>query len=151
MMGIKSRSEYLSGWRGMLAAVVGAARAPLLTLCTTVLLRMDAADATAAAAPMSSQHDAPAPVDHVVYTVCGLHTGLQMRLVTSLFHELCLLDYLTADVIILDRLDQVAWRGVELTGAEGPTPREKHTLTALSGGRLLLFGGALRCGCASVC
>jgi hypothetical protein len=60
-------------------------------------------------------------------------------------HALCVVDHSTADVVILDRQDQVAWRGVEVRGAEGPTPREKHTLTALSGGRLLLFGGALRC------
>lgn len=54
-------------------------------------------------------------------------------------HVLCVA---LADVVILDRQDQVAWRGVEVTGPQGPSPREKHTLTALSGGRLLLFGGA---------
>jgi hypothetical protein len=43
-------------------------------------------------------------------------------------------------VVILDRRDRVAWRGVE-TASPPPAPREKHTLTALSGGRLLLFGG----------
>lgn len=78
-----------------------------------------------------------------------LTTRLQMRLMTSQFHALCVVDHSTADVVILDRQDQVAWRGVEVRGAEGPTPREKHTLTALSGGRLLLFGGALRCCSAS--
>lgn len=49
-----------------------------------------------------------------------------------------------ADVVILDRQDKVAWRGVELASL-APAPREKHSLTALSGGRLLLFGGG-RCG-----
>lgn len=48
---------------------------------------------------------------------------------------------IAADVVILDRQDRVAWRGVEVATA-GPSAREKHTLTALSGGRLLLFGGA---------
>ncbi|KAI3436230.1 hypothetical protein D9Q98_002284 [Chlorella vulgaris] len=48
-------------------------------------------------------------------------------------------EYLS-DVVILDRHDRVAWRGVEVASPP-PAPREKHTLTALSGGRLLLFGG----------
>ena len=55
-------------------------------------------------------------------------------------------DYLS-DVLVLDRsADKVAWRGVEAGGA-GPQPagREKHTLTALSNGRMLLFGGARVC------
>ena len=35
------------------------------------------------------------------------------------------------------------WRQMELPPEElGPGPREYHTLTALSGGRLLVFGGA---------
>ena len=47
-----------------------------------------------------------------------------------------------ADLAILDRqADRLAWRAVD-SASEGPRPREKHTLTALSGGRLLLFGGA---------
>ncbi|KAL4458993.1 hypothetical protein ABPG75_013858 [Micractinium tetrahymenae] len=48
-------------------------------------------------------------------------------------------EYLS-DVVILERHDRVAWRGVE-PASPGPSPREKHTLTALAGGRLLLFGG----------
>ena len=46
-------------------------------------------------------------------------------------------------MVILDRQpDRVVWRGVELApDSEAPLPREKHTLTALSGGRLLMFGG----------
>lgn len=53
-------------------------------------------------------------------------------------------DYLS-DVLVLDRsADKVAWRGVEAAGGAGAQPagREKHSLTALSGGRMLLFGGA---------
>jgi hypothetical protein len=45
------------------------------------------------------------------------------------------------DVVILDRQERVAWRDVELASPP-PAPREKHTLTALAGGRLLMFGGA---------
>ncbi|KAL4431596.1 hypothetical protein ABPG77_001438 [Micractinium sp. CCAP 211/92] len=48
-------------------------------------------------------------------------------------------EYLS-DVVILERHDRVAWRGVE-PASLGPAPREKHTLTALAGGRLFLFGG----------
>ncbi len=44
------------------------------------------------------------------------------------------------DIAILDRQDRVAWRGVEMA-SHSPAPREKHTLTPLSGGRLLMFGG----------
>ena len=48
-----------------------------------------------------------------------------------------------ADVVVMDRqVDRVAWKSVEgVAEGEGPLPREKHTLTALSGGRLFLFGG----------
>ena len=35
------------------------------------------------------------------------------------------------------------WRAPPVAGEEAPAPREFHTLSALSGGRLLLFGGAL--------
>jgi len=47
---------------------------------------------------------------------------------------------LPTDIAILDRQDRVAWRGVEMA-SHSPAPREKHTLTPLSGGRLLMFGG----------
>lgn len=36
----------------------------------------------------------------------------------------------------------MAWRGVEMA-SHSPSAREKHTLTPLSGGRLLMFGGAV--------
>ncbi len=47
-------------------------------------------------------------------------------------------------MVVLDRQpDRVSWKSVEgVAEGEGPAPREKHTLTALSGGRLVLFGGA---------
>lgn len=48
-------------------------------------------------------------------------------------------------MVVLDRqIDRVSWRGVEVAaaGEAAPAPREKHSLTALSGGRLLMFGGA---------
>eukprot|EP00887_Chlorella_sp_A99_P006672 scaffold3.g6672.t1 len=49
-------------------------------------------------------------------------------------------EYLS-DVCILDRrVDKVTWHAVDVASAQ-PTAREKHTLTALAGGRLLLFGG----------
>lgn len=67
-----------------------------------------------------------------------LHGGL-----ASVLHSLLPAPTRTADVVILDRQDRVAWRGVEVASV-GPSAREKHTLTALSGGRLLLFGGAAR-------
>ena len=45
------------------------------------------------------------------------------------------------DVAIIDRSAQVRWRVPDVSG-EPPPPRELHSLTPLSGGRLLLFGGA---------
>ena len=46
------------------------------------------------------------------------------------------------DVAVLDRTGVVQWRALPV-GGDAPPPRELHSLTALSGGRLLLFGGAL--------
>lgn len=59
---------------------------------------------------------------------------------------ICFAHAANADIVILDRQDRVAWRGVELA-SHAPPPREKHTLTPLSGGRLLMFGGARCCPC----
>ena len=44
------------------------------------------------------------------------------------------------DTHVLDRSGVVQWRAVPV-GGDLPAPRELHSLTALSGGRLLLFGG----------
>ena len=44
------------------------------------------------------------------------------------------------DVVVLDRTGVVQWRTLAV-GGDAPGPRELHSLTPLSGGRLLLFGG----------
>ena len=44
------------------------------------------------------------------------------------------------DCFVLDRSGVVQWRAAAV-GGDLPAPRELHSLTALSGGRLLLFGG----------
>ena len=53
------------------------------------------------------------------------------------------------DTHVLDRSGVVQWRAVPV-GGDLPAPRELHSLTALSGGRLLLFGGTAE-GCVQCC
>lgn len=104
MMGMKSKNEYLAGWRvGGSALLFGPATRTCLVGADECLPRWPPR----------------CPYRHILRPGCCC----------------C-----CADVVILDRQDKVAWRGVE-TASLGPTPREKHTLTALSGGRLFLFGG----------
>ncbi|KAK9823333.1 hypothetical protein WJX72_001997 [[Myrmecia] bisecta] len=49
-------------------------------------------------------------------------------------------DIFHSDVVVVDRQGTMQWRSPVLIG-DSPPAREFHTLTALSGGRLLLFGG----------
>lgn len=65
--------------------------------------------------------------------VMGGHTAEVgwFRSKTDIFHN---------DVVLIDRSQQVRWRTPEVVG-ELPPPRELHSLTPLSDGRLLLFGG----------
>lgn len=53
---------------------------------------------------------------------------------TDMFHN---------DLVAMDRDGEgaVRWTACAVTG-DAPAPREFHSLTPLSGGRLLLFGGA---------
>ncbi|PRW60075.1 rab9 effector with kelch motifs [Chlorella sorokiniana] len=89
------------------------------------------------------QLEGPAPAPRRGHAVAA--TGPWVVFVGGLTEQRSLMgmksksEYL-ADIAILDRQDRVTWRGVEMA-SHSPSPREKHTLTALSGGRLLMFGG----------
>ena len=65
--------------------------------------------------------------------VMGGHTAEVgwFRSKTDIFHN---------DIAIIDRTGQVRWRTPEVS-SQLPPARELHSLTALSDGRLLLFGG----------